>query len=103
MVYCDYLGCKNNAKSGVPRFRLPKNEVMKNMWLINSGNSFSEKLINEEQIFVCADHFQKSDLFLNRIRSRVSFEAVPFKFNNQNRPEASVILKNKESFVANER
>lgn len=97
-MYCDYKDCLNKKSSGVPRFRLPQNEGLAKIWLVNSGNSYSEKLINNEPIFICADHFNKSEICLNSIRSRLNMDAVPYNCKTAN---LMAIQQNKKVYNGN--
>ena len=81
MVYCDYINCESKKSYGVPRFAIP-NDNRREKWLLNSGNSYSLKLILNERMYICANHFDKKYVSNSKFRPRLSTSAIPVMYIN---------------------
>ncbi|XP_055842275.1 uncharacterized protein LOC129909243 isoform X3 [Episyrphus balteatus] len=78
MVFCNYKGCKNKIGYVKTRFKLPKNEHFRKIWIFNSGIEYSEKH-NMRNMYICVDHFDKKYVSMGKT-PRVCMVAIPIPY-----------------------
>uniref|UniRef100_A0A2H8TT66 Transposable element P transposase n=1 Tax=Melanaphis sacchari TaxID=742174 RepID=A0A2H8TT66_9HEMI len=82
---CVYMDCNKSARknTGLKFRKFPKNDKIRKMWILNTGNVNLVHLTSDElsRRYICDDHFLDVD-YTNDKKTRLTKNAVPKKYED---------------------